>query len=418
LQQFSFDFNDLPTPAYLVGGWVRDRLLNRQGKYLDLDFVLPERAVETAQAIARKYKAGFVILDAERQIARVVFKNGTADFAQQMGNSLEADLGRRDFCMNAIAIECHQFLSNPLLANPLLTIGKEELVREYFLDPFNGISDLENKQIRMVAPENLADDPLRILRGYRQAAQLGFVIEDLTRQVLIKLAPRLKAIASERVLTELGYLLAISNGSKWLIDVLSDRVLEDWLPNQHLNLARFAKIEQSITILLARFPNLELFFSKNLAADRDAIIITKLASLTNSANALEALGLSRTEQRWLVGILRYLPKLLTLLPQSSPKEKYQLFQSSLEFFPAIALLALASDIPIEAIAPWLERWLNPHDAIAYPVALITGDDLRKDLGIAPSPKIGELLESVKIAQVESKIKSKVEAIAYVQSLIE
>jgi len=194
LQQFPFNFNDLPTPAYLVGGWVRDRILNRQGKYLDLDFVLPEKAVEIANAIARKYKAGFVVLDAERQIARVVFKNGTADFAQQMGDSLEADLGRRDFCMNAIALECHELNETDFVP----------LAQNQFIDPFNGIEDLQARRIRMVAPENLADDPLRILRGYRQATQLGFEIESLTRQVLIKLAPKLKAMAAERVRTELG----------------------------------------------------------------------------------------------------------------------------------------------------------------------------------------------------------------------
>ncbi len=397
MTQFPFDFNDLPTPAYLVGGWVRDRLLNRQGKYLDLDFVLPEKAVETAQAIARKYKAGFVVLDAERQIARVVFKDGTVDFAQQMGNSLVADLGRRDFCMNAIAIECHH-------------------IEQDFVDPFDGIGDLKARKIRMVEPENLADDPLRILRGYRQAAQLGFEIEDLTRQVLIKLAPKLKSVAAERVRSELGYLLSIPNGSQWMIELVSDRILDDWLPRQDLNLQRFAKIEAAISTLLTKFSNLELFFNKQLSGDRYASVIVKLAALTNNATALESLGLSRAEQRWLVGILRHLPKFMTLLDSASLKEQYQFFQPTLEFFPAIAVLALASGYEFEAIAHWLERWLNPDDAIAYPVSLITGDDLRKDLGIAPSPKIGELLESVKIAQVEGKINSREEAIAFIKAI--
>ncbi len=406
MQQFPFDFNDLPTPAYLVGGWVRDRILNRQGKYLDLDFVLPENAVQIANAIARKYKAGFVILDAERQIARVVFKDGTADFAQQMGNSLEADLGRRDFCMNAIAIECHQIQS---FLSPT--------TRENFIDPFDGIGDLKAKRIRMVAPENLVDDPLRILRGYRQAAQLGFAIEDLTRQVLIKFAPKLKSMAAERIRTELGYLLSIGNGSQGMMAAISDRILEDWLPSQYLNLERFAKIEHVISSLIAKFPNLELFFDKQLSGDRYALVIIKLAALTNSATALESLGLSRVEQRWLVGILRYLPQFIQLLAQASLKEQYKFFQPTLEFFPAIAALALASDFELDAIAPWLEHWLNPDDAIAYPVALITGDDLRNELGIAPSPKIGELLESVKIAQVEGKINSREDAIEFVKSMI-
>jgi tRNA nucleotidyltransferase (CCA-adding enzyme) len=400
LEKFPFDFNDLPTPAYLVGGWVRDRILNRRGKYLDLDFVLPENAVETAQAIARKYKAGFVVLDAERQIARVVFKDGTADFAQQMGDSLVADLGRRDFCMNAIAIECHQM--------------DQQMNHQSFIDPFDGIGDLRTKKIRMVAPENLLDDPLRILRGYRQVAQLGFEIEELTRQVLIKLSPKLKLVAAERVRTELSYLLSISNGSEWMLAAIGDRILDDWLPRENLKLDRFAKIESAVSTLSAKFPSLELFFNKQLSGDRYALVIVKLAALTNSATALESLELSRTEQRWLVGILRYLPKFVSLLQSPSPKEQYQFFQSTLEFFPAIAALAIASNHEFEAIASWLERWLNPDDAIAYPVSLITGDDLKKDLGIAPSPKIGELLESVKIAQVEGKVQSKEEAIAFIK----
>ena len=409
MQQFPFDFNDLPTPTYLVGGWVRDRLLQRQGKYLDLDFVLPEKAVETAQAIARKYKAGFVVLDTERKIARVVFKNGTADFAQQMGSKLVDDLGRRDFCMNAIAMECHQLIDDQ-------SIG-EMLAGEEFIDPFDGIGDLKAKRIRMVAPENLVEDPLRILRGYRQAAQLGFAIEDLTRQVMVKLAPRLKSVAAERVRTELGYLLAINNGRQWMMEAIGDRILEDWLPSQHLNLPRFAEIENVISSLLAKFSNLELFFSKHLAGDRIAIMIVKLAALSNSATALESLGLSRAEQRWLVGILRYLPQFISLLDQATPKEQYKFFQSTLEFFPALAALSLASGHKPEKILPWLERWLNPNDAIAYPMTLITGDDLRQDLGIPPSPQIGELLECVKIAQVEGKISSRAEAIAFIKSII-
>jgi tRNA nucleotidyltransferase (CCA-adding enzyme) len=407
LQTFPFDFNDLPTPAYLVGGWVRDRLLQRQGKYLDLDFVLPEKAVEIAQVIARKYKAGFVVLDAERQIARVVFKNGTADFAQQMGNTLDADLGRRDFCMNAIAIECHQLPQN----------SSSSAKEPQFIDPFDGIGDLKAKQIRMVAPENLADDPLRILRGYRQAAQLGFEIENLTRQVLIKLAPKLKSVAAERVRTELAYLLSLKNGSSWMLTAIGDHILESWFPSPHLNLERFAKIENAIAMLLGRFPHLELFFSKHLSGDREALVIVKIAALIDSANAIEYLGVSRAEQRWLVGILRHLPQFINLLDDVSPKAQYKFFQSTLEFFPAIAALALASNYDLEQIAPWLERWLNPHDPIAYPIALITGDDLRNELGIPPSPKIGELLESVKIAQVEGQIHNREEAIAFIQSIL-
>ena len=85
------DLNSLPQSAYLVGGSVRDALLNRTKADVDLDFVLPEKAVETAREIARKYHGGFVVLDEVRQIARVVFPQGTLDLALQEGNSLEID---------------------------------------------------------------------------------------------------------------------------------------------------------------------------------------------------------------------------------------------------------------------------------------------------------------------------------------
>jgi tRNA nucleotidyltransferase (CCA-adding enzyme) len=170
-------------------------------------------------------------------------------------------------------------------------------------------------------------------------------------------------------------------------------------------------------MLLREYPNLELFFSKHLAGDRRALVIIKLAALTNSATALEPLGFSRAEQRWLMGTLRYLPQFIDLIAQATLTAQYKFFQATLEFFPAIAALALASGHDLTKIAPWLERWLNPHDAIAYPVALLSGDDLRYELGIAPSPKLGELLETVKLAQVEGQIKTRAEAIALVKTLI-
>lgn len=147
-QTWPFSLEWLPASTYLVGGNVRDALLGRQAEYLDLDFVMPEGAVQTAKAIARHYQAGFVLLDAERQIARVVFDRATVDFAQQVGDRLEDDLRRRDFTVNAIAY------------NPYT---------EQLLDPLQGFADLQRHLIRMVSPENLKEDPLRLLREIGRA---------------------------------------------------------------------------------------------------------------------------------------------------------------------------------------------------------------------------------------------------------
>jgi tRNA nucleotidyltransferase (CCA-adding enzyme) len=100
------------------------------------------------------------LLDAERHIARVVFKQATVDFAQQVGPTLTADLERRDFTINAIAYNPHT---------------------EHLLDPLGGYRDLQQRCLRMVSDQNLQEDPLRLLRAYRQAAQLGFIIQPETR---------------------------------------------------------------------------------------------------------------------------------------------------------------------------------------------------------------------------------------------
>ncbi|MDJ0844007.1 MAG: CCA tRNA nucleotidyltransferase, partial [Crocosphaera sp.] len=190
-----FDLELLPPTAYLVGGMVRDALLNRPREYLDLDFVLPNLVIKTAKKIANKYNAGFVVLDAERNIARVVFQQGTVDFAQQEGDSIEKDLSRRDFTINAIAYNFHQ---------------------QKLIDPLNGLADLETKTMRMISIKNLQDDPLRLLRAYRQAAQLNFIIEPETRQTITKLSSLINQVAAERVQSELNYLLGNPRGSQWL----------------------------------------------------------------------------------------------------------------------------------------------------------------------------------------------------------
>ena len=104
LVNLPFDLNLLPKPIYVVGGAVRDGLLGRTRKELDLDLTIATGAVDVARRLAHEYRAGFVLLDAERQIARVVFPGMTVDIAQQEGDILQ-DLSRRDYTLNAIAYD-------------------------------------------------------------------------------------------------------------------------------------------------------------------------------------------------------------------------------------------------------------------------------------------------------------------------
>jgi tRNA nucleotidyltransferase (CCA-adding enzyme) len=391
-----FCLDCLPQTACLVGGAVRDALLDRQKDYLDLDFVLPKSAVETARKIAERYHAGFVVLDEQRRIARVVFKQGTIDFAQQEGDSLETDLRRRDFTVNAIAYNPHC---------------------QKLIDPLGGLADLEKGILRMVSQANLEDDPLRLLRAYRQAAQLNFTIDPPTRATIRQLAHLLSKIAAERIQNELSYLLASPRGNFWLAAAWEDGLLKPWLKNTTAEkLQQLEKIEQSAII----WPDL---LDRAFFPTPEAIQLAKLANLVSSLPEeaeLELVNLkySRAEIRTITTALKYLPQLQRSGAAMSLREQYFFFLGVGDVFPTLALLAMALGVDREAIVMLANRYLDPSDTVAHPKPLVKGNDLIKHLHIAPSPIIGKLLTELQIAYIEGKISAIEEALELAQNLLQ
>ncbi|AFZ15266.1 Polynucleotide adenylyltransferase region [Crinalium epipsammum PCC 9333] len=403
-QNLPFSLELLPQPAYLVGGAVRDALLGRSREYLDLDFVIANHAVQTARKIAREYKAGFVLLDAERQIARVVFKHATVDFAQQEG-AIETDLQRRDFTVNAIAY------------NPYT---KE------IIDPLNGYADLQLKIMRMVAPANLQDDPLRLLRAYRQAAQLSFVIEPTTKSTIRQLARLISEVAAERVLTELRYLLKTPQGTHELIAAVEDGLLSTWFPNvTNEGLAQLIKVDQAAELLGKTWSNFKIELVRSL---RDTIN-TSLVGIAKLVNLLPAtppeaelqmlrLSYSRPEIKAVTTAITYLPQLQAVAQsEMSLAEQYFFFQNVKAVFPAIAVLAVGSGIDVDAIAPLINRYLNPEDQVAHPTSLVSGNDLMQALKLPPSPQVGKLLTDIQIARIEGKIATPAQALELAAQIV-
>ena len=391
---FSLDL--LPASAYLVGGAVRDALLNRKGTYLDLDFVLPEKAVEIAEKIASQYHQGFVILDEQRQIARVVFPQGTVDFALQEGDSLEKDLHRRDFTINAIAYNLHQ---------------------QKLIDPLNGYQDLQKGRIKMISPTNLKDDPLRLLRAYRQAAQLDFTIEPETRKTIRSLANSLGQVAAERVQTELKYLLDIPQGIQWLISAGEDGLLQPWFTE--LDREKFQQLKQINSIA----HSLAQKYHNSLFNQPDLLSLAKLATLVSQAPEqaeLELLNLkySRKQLRTILGVVKYLPQLQTLTTKLTVREQYFFFLATKEFFPILVVRAIATGIDEKSLNPLIANYLNPDNQIAHPQTLITGKDLIRILHLKPSPLIGTLLTEIQIAQGEGKVNTAEEAFEFASCLLE
>ena len=404
-ETWPFSLDMLPDQTYVVGGSIRDQLLERQSNYLDLDLVLLDQAVEIASTIAKKYDAGFVVLDKERQIARVVFDQVTVDFAQQQGDRIEDDLQRRDFTVNAIAF------------HP---------TSRTLIDPLKGQADLDAKIIRMISYQNLADDPLRLMRAYRQAAQLGFTLERDTQAAISQLAPQLQQISVERIRHELDALLSTSKGSIQLDSIWRNRLLAFCLPQfDGTSVQQIVAVDDAILFLQTTWPT----YAHSLrdwikpvpsGCYRSWEKVTKLSCLLtpNAAAATQELAqlkYSRTEAQIVLRLVKARSAIKQL--REGPMDRDQqffLFKAAGSAFPAIALLALSKGVEMQVLKPMIERFLDPADALAHAQPLLNGTLLMQQLEIAPGPEIGPLLAAVEQAQAEGKIKTQVEAIAWIK----
>src|SRR5512135_1846439 len=177
-----------PQQIHLVGGSVRD-LLAGSRDLKDIDLLMPSGSEEAARAFADTIGGSFFFLDEERRISRVVKQEGgdvlQFDFSNFEGPDLLADLRRRDFTVNAMALDLREFVTRKTV--------------DGLVDPFNGTSDVRNRMIRVVRPEALEEDPLRLLRAVRLAATLDFTIEAETAGHIRRRAKEIIKPAPERV---------------------------------------------------------------------------------------------------------------------------------------------------------------------------------------------------------------------------
>ncbi|MEL6262179.1 MAG: CCA tRNA nucleotidyltransferase [Cyanobacteria bacterium J06626_6] len=404
-ETWPFSLKCLPDEVYLVGGSVRDQLLQREAAYLDLDFVLPVDAVTTAFELSKAYGAGFVVLDEARQIARVVFDQVTVDFAQQQGESIEIDLHRRDFTVNAIAYDPRD---------------------RTLIDPLGGEADLKAKEVRMVSFENLLADPLRLMRAYRQAAQLGFTVSPDTQTAIGQLAPKLQAVSIERVRSELEGILCVPNATTQLIPIWQQSLLDYCLPHfNEQSIEQMGAIDRAVVSLQRTLPDYATQLHHWLKPvptgfSRSWVKAAKLSCLFSAdpeiaATELTRLKYSRTEAKVVLTLLKVQPMLDGLHQGPIGREQqFFLFKMAGQSFPAVSLLALAQGIPLTRLQPLIEHFLDPSSALAHAPTLVTGNVLISQLGLTPGPKIGELLRAVEQAQARGDVSSQTAAIAWLQ----
>jgi poly(A) polymerase len=178
--------------VWLVGGALRDHLLNREA--IDLDFAVDMDARKLARRFANAMEGKYFDLDRERDTGRVVLlppdgKRRMIDFALLRGSDIQADLFDRDFSINAMAVS----LKEP-----------EELI-----DPMGGLQDLKDGLVRSCNANAFQRDPVRVLRAVRIATQLDFRIEQQTLAQAKQAIDGLKRISPERIRDEIMRMLAL-----------------------------------------------------------------------------------------------------------------------------------------------------------------------------------------------------------------
>lgn len=191
--------------VYIVGGYVRDLLMNRKAS-TDIDFVTEQSGIELAQNVAQdidpklkvsvfktygtamiKYKE----LELEFVGARKESYTENSRKPEVEGGSLEDDQKRRDFTINAMAI----------------SLNKENFGE--LIDPFNGIEDLEKGILRtpLEPAQTYSDDPLRMMRAVRFASTLNFKIEENSLKAIQQEAERIKIVSMERIMVEFNKIM-------------------------------------------------------------------------------------------------------------------------------------------------------------------------------------------------------------------
>jgi poly(A) polymerase len=393
------------TPCHLVGGVVRDRLLGLPA--VDFDGVVAGEGREIAERLAAALPARLVPLGGKAFAAyRLVGKGFTLDLWDRAGTSVEADLARRDFTVNAAALD--------------LRDGA-------FLDPFGAGRDLDARLLRATTPESFTGDPLRVLRLPRLLVQLpGFAAEPATVALARQAAGRLATVASERVREELRLIFAAAAADRALALMVELHLYPGlWLgrPGEP-GAAGHAVVElerlESCAVRVreraeAEAPPLELpaarlaLAAANLPAGEPAAALAGLARagvlLARQAERAAALLAWRELPAGERALRRFLHDAGALWPS------------------AAALLGARRREPAEAAA-W-EAWLGrvtalvrrEGAAILAPPALVSGEDVQRELGVGPGPAVGRALRRVRLAQVDGEVRSREEALALLRSLL-
>ncbi len=378
---------------YLVGGSVRDLILNRPTA--DLDFIVAQNAINLAKKFAQTINGTFIQLETDPPTARIINKHSQSttvyDLAQFRGPDLASDLRQRDLTINAIAYD---------------------LEEKILIDPCDGQQDLIDRVVRFPSRQVISDDPLRMLRLFRLSAQLDFRVSTESIQLVESLAGKIKQSATERIRDELLKTLA-TDSSALILDQMQDTgLLPHILPvsNYKIISKRIRAFElETIPSLLADYlrqidPSVD-YFRKPVASDINRATLTKL-SLMAPLEQLKTLSLGRKVEQLLSKWFSS-EQLFPCLGQDPTNFLRRVGDEWLGVVARKFATIKTSDftnfdpIVLSLAACYYERirfvWQRGP--------LLTGKQLIENFGVAEGPKIGEILAYLEDLQFAGSIRT-------------
>ena len=447
-------------PAWIAGGAVRDAVLGRD--VTDLDLAVAGDPAAAARAIAGAGDGHAFELSAEFATWRAVARDGAwqVDATALRGETIEADLGARDFTLGAVAV--------PLAGGDPI-------------DPHGGLADIERGILRVVSDASFAEDPLRLLRAPRLAAELELEVDPGTRALARSEAGHATEAAGERQLAELRQMIAGPDplrGVELLDDLgLTAAVLPELEalhgveqgPNHHLDVYghTIAVLEQTLAVEadLDRFAGDRAVEAGELLAEPLADEFTRGAALRLGAllhdiakpqtrgerngyvtfighdklgaemisEICSRLRASRALTDHLRALTLHHLRLGFLVHEAPlpPRRVHEYLRATEPVTADVTLLTVADRLSARGGGPFAtEDAIEAHLSLAremlaaaldwrrdgQPEPLVRGDELAAELGIEPGPELGEILAELEAAQYAGEIATPRQALARARSI--
>lgn len=454
VRDFNINFIPRKPGVYIVGGTVRDLLLDRCPQDYDIAAFCPPEAVadQIAQAAGgRPVRIG----KGDKAVYRIVTPKHTYDISAGRGESIADDLAARDFTVNAMAVD---------------------VTENRLIDLQNGRRDLASRIIRMVSPGVFADDPLRLLRAFRMAAGLGFSIEPDTLSTIKKMTGTIRETAGERIRDEWLKLIANPDSVSIIEQMdatgLLGAVFPELLPmkgcvqNGHHrfdvffhSLSVFRKVEQLIDTdrpaLSSEYANREMLH------DGAAHALIKHAALFHdigkpgvrtvdhkgrihfyghgktgaemAAGISERLRMANREKRYIDAVIHHHLYPLSLYLSHTRKElsrraRTRFFHKTGPFSPDLIVLSTADMLGkgidrnasdyIDFARQLLDAYFSDYRPASEKPPLISGHDLIEQFNLAPSHRFAGILHEIEIERLAGRICSREEAIAAVKKILD